>query len=237
MQRMFPSQQDFTLFGDLHVNDKHYAVCCEEAGADAVLFHLSQDSLHGGRFGGLELEEGSLRDAISVLKIPAGISIGDSRPLLPEEWESVVSLGFAFVNMYAHHLPSFIWLDSRIDKLVSIGPGYILEQVKALSEFDKISGILAALTPNQGIGMPLTLLDVTTLRVISRLSSRPIFVPTQRKIRPQDINLLKEQGCRGLFVSSIVYGETEQSCRDQIALFRSEISSAKQMNSPQSFTN
>ncbi|MCL5067441.1 MAG: hypothetical protein M1368_03700, partial [Thaumarchaeota archaeon] len=64
------------------------AIACEESGTDAVIFHLNQDSLSGGRFGGLELEEDSIKDALSMLKVPAGISIGDARQLLEDEWET-----------------------------------------------------------------------------------------------------------------------------------------------------
>ena len=219
------------------MNNRQFAIACEEGGTDAVIFHLNQDSLSGGRFGGPELEEDSIKDALSVLKAPVGISIGDARQLLEDEWETIVSLGFSFVNMYAHHLPSFIWRDSRIEKIVSIGPGYILEQVKALSEFEKISGLVAALTPNQDMGMPLTLLDLTTLKLISRLSIKPVYVPTQRKILPQDLALLGEQGCRGLLITSTAYGDTEQSCREQIVRYKEAINRLSQVNSPQTFTN
>lgn len=237
MGSLFPSVSGFSLFGDLHANNRKFAVACEEGGSEAVVFHLNQDSLAGGRFGGLELEEDSIRDALSILKIPVGISIGDTRQLLEQEWESIMSIGFSFVNMYAHHMPSFLWRDSRIEKIVSIGPGYILEQVKGLSEFDDVSAVVAALTPNQGVGMPLTLLDITTLKLISRLSIKPIYVPTQRKIQPQDIALLKEVGCKGLLITSTVYGDTDQTCREQVARYRDEIARLAQVNSPQTFTN
>lgn len=97
-------------------------------------------------------------------------------------------VGFSFVNMYAHLLPIFVWDDRRIAKVVSIGPDHILEQAKALSEFDSVSAIVAALTRNQGIGQPLTILEGTTLKLITRLSSKPVLLPTQTNIGPGDLN-------------------------------------------------
>jgi hypothetical protein len=231
------SGRKFLLFGDLHLNSKSFAEACESGGADAVVFHLNQDSLAGGRFGGLELEEDSIRDSLSVLKIPAGLTIGDARPLLEQEWESITSMGLSFVNMFAHQFPTFVWRDTRMKKIISIGPGYILEQVKALSEFDAITAIIAALTPNQGAGMQLTLLDITTLKLISRLSTKPIYLPTQRMVRKEDLSLVREQGCNGILLTSTVYGDNADTCKEQIATFRGEIDKLVPEDGAQTFTN
>ncbi|MDG6905310.1 MAG: hypothetical protein JRN20_05935 [Nitrososphaerota archaeon] len=214
------------------MNSREYAIACEEAGADSVLFHLNQDSGGGVRFAGLEIEEDAIKDSLSVLKIPSGISIGDTRGLLYEDWEAITRLGFSFVNMYAHQLPTFVWEDRRFEKIISIGPGYILEQVKALSEFESVSAIVASLTPNQGIGLPFTMLDGTTLKLIARLSSKPVYVPTQRGIRPSDVKLLEDLGCDGLLISNTVYGENIESCKSNIRRFREEVSSMSQSSTP-----
>lgn len=223
----FLAQKKFFLFGDLHVNSRDLAIACEEAGADSIIFHLNQEVGGGFRFAGLEIEEDSIRDSMSVLKVPLGITIGDTRELLENDWEVIADMGFAFVNMFAHQLPIFVWNDNRLEKIVSIGPGYILEQVRALSELDNVSAIVAALTPNQGIGLPFTILDGTTLRLITSLSSKPVLVPTQRKIRPQDIVPLTKMGCRGLLLTTTAYGETPESCREKISTYRTELSSAE----------
>ena len=213
------------LFVDLHLNSKDFAVACEEAGADFVLFHLNQDVGGGVRFAGLEIEEDSIRDSLSVLKIPSGISIGDTRTLLQDDWEIIAKLGFNFVNMFAHQLPTFVWIDQRLAKIVSIGPGYILEQVRALSEFDSVSGIVAALTPNQGAGLPFTLLDGTTLKLVTNLVTKPVFVPTQRYITPSDLKVLRGLGCKGLLLSSMIYGDNVVTCKEKIGHYRLEIGS------------
>ena len=232
MSHLFSSRRKFMLFGDLHLNSRDYAIACEEAGVDSVLFHLNQDVGGGVRFAGLEIEEDSIRDSLSVLKIPAGIAIGDTRSLLYEDWEAIARMGFSFVNMFAHQLPTFVWDDQRFAKLVSIGPGYILEQVKTLSEFDSVSGIVAALAPSQGLGLPFTMLDGTTLKLVTKLSSKPVYLPTQRGIRPQDVKLLRELGCDGLLLTSTVYGDSVESCKLNVARFREEISGPPQASTP-----
>jgi hypothetical protein len=201
-------KEDFVILGDLGANSAELAVACEEAGASGVVLHLNETPSHGLRFGGLEIELDSLKECLSILRIPAGISIGDSRPLLREEWETCVALGFSFVNMFAHHMPTFVWKDERIAKFVSIASGYILEQVKAISEFPEVEGLVSCLTPATGYGLSLNLFDVATLRLISGLSKKPVLYSAQRKIRPEDISILFEQGCRGLLVMPSIFGAT-----------------------------
>ncbi len=117
MSHLFSSRRKFMLFGDLHLNSRDYAIACEEAGVDSVLFHLNQDVGGGVRFAGLEIEEDSIKDSLSVLKIPAGIAIGDTRSLLYEDWEAIAKIGFSFVNMFAHRAPHFCLGRSTICKI------------------------------------------------------------------------------------------------------------------------
>ncbi len=215
------SNGDFVILGDLASNSAEFAVSCEEAEANAVVLHLNENATPGSRFGGLEIEQDSLRECLSVVRIPVGISIGDARPLVPEEWELCVNLGFSFVIMLAHHMPTFVLKDERLAKIVSIGPGYLLEQVKTISDFKEVSALVASLTPSQGHGLSLNLFDIATLRLITSLSRKPVLYPTQRKVRPEDIPTLETEGCRGLLVNSSIYGQTKEEFRENIIRFKS----------------
>ncbi|MHB1909474.1 MAG: hypothetical protein ACYCQJ_11485 [Nitrososphaerales archaeon] len=211
----------FLTLGDLHSNSHEFARAFEDARADGIIVHLNENPSHGSRFGGLEIEEESLKQCISSVKIPVGIAIGDARPLVEEEWEMCVGLGFSFVVMLAHHMPTFVWHDARVPKFVAIGPGYILEQVKAISDFSNIEAIIAMLTPERGYGLPLNLFDVATLKLISSLSEKPVLYSTQRKLRPEDVFILAKEKCKGLLLSQVSYGSTIEECRDNATRFKS----------------
>src|SRR5579872_5672331 len=103
----------FHLLVDLFSNSSELASAAQEQGADAVILHLNESLAQGARFGGLEIEEDSLKECLTNTKIPFIISIGDARQLSIDEWERIVSLGFSFVNMFAHHMPTFVWRDER----------------------------------------------------------------------------------------------------------------------------
>ncbi len=224
------------MIGELHQNSSQFAIACEEGGANAVMLHINHDSNPGNRFGGIELEEDAIKQCLSILKIPAGIMIGDSKILTTDDWEKCVKLGFSFVSMFAHDMPTFVWGDARVSKLLSIGPGYILEQVKALSELKDVSGIATSLTPQQGLGLPMTVLDIVTFGIITRMSAKPVFYTTQRMMNGKDVTELRANRCSGLLVTKVTYGETIDTCKSEVAKLK-ELSGNNPPQNPQSFTN
>src|SRR2546428_7147020 len=158
------------LIATLPQNSLEYAVKAQESGAGAVMVGIEKTELaFPGLFAGLETQEQSIREILSTLSIPVGVSIGEARPLSREGWESVVSLPFRFVNMYAHQMPLFVHQDGRIDTFVSIGPGYMLEQVKTIAEMEQVVALEAAIVSSQAKLYPFGLLDLSTITLISRL--------------------------------------------------------------------
>jgi hypothetical protein len=213
----------FLLLADLYANSRDLARCAEDGGADAVLLHLNESSSQGARFGGLEIEEDSIKECLTEARVPFGLTIGDARLLTIDEWERCIGLGFAFVNMFAHHMPLFVLKDDRIAKILSIGPGYLLEQIKAMSEFKELSALITSITSAQGYGGNLNVLDVTTVKLIVALSKRPILFPTQRLVRFEDVPILKNLGAKGIVLTSVAYGNSADSLKESLAGFRQAI--------------
>jgi len=214
------TKREFVILADLQSNSRELAIACEQAGAQSIILHFNDDNSHGSRFGSLDIEEQSLRDCIGSVDTSLGIWIGDSRPLDTLVWEKCVALGFSFVIMQAHHMPTFVWKDNRIPKFVGIGPGYILEQVRTLAEFQEVSSLVASLTPPSGHGLPLNLFDVATLKLITTLSKKPVLYSTQRKVRIEDVGLLAGEGCSGLILKGSNYGETTGEFKENITKFK-----------------
>jgi hypothetical protein len=220
----FADIKKFFLIVDLHSNSKEYSKAAAESGADALILHLNESPTQGARFGGLEIEEDSIKECLDTTNIPIGLSIGDARALTVEDWERCVSLGFAFVNMYAHHMPTFVWKDERLAKVGSLGPGYILEQIKAISEFKEFDAFVASFTAVQGFGSNLNVLDITTLKLITSIVKKPVLLPTQRLIRKEDVSLIRSLSIRGLILTSIVYGSSVETLGETIQDFKTAIS-------------
>ena len=172
-----------------------------------------------GLFAGLETQEQSIREILSTLSIPVGVSIGEARPLSREGWESVVSLPFKFVNMYAHQMPLFVHEDGRIDKFVSIGPGYMLEQVKTIAEMEQVVALEAAIVSSQAKLYPFGLLDLSTITLISRLTPKPVFLRTQKRVTPGDMQLILKTGVRGITLDPSILEPGIEEYRDGVRGF------------------
>ena len=215
------------LIAILPQNSTEYASTAAQAGAEAIMVGIDKtDTSLPGLFGSFDLLEDSIDSILSTTSVPVGISIGDSRPLIEENWERIVSKPFSFVNMYAHHMPPFVLEDSRIEKLVSIGPGYMLEQVKGISELDGVTALEAAIVAPQGRSHIFSALDLATLSVLASLSSKPLLMRTQKKMGPSDIRSVAMSGLRGISVDAASLDPGIEAYRDAITTYRSQVSSS-----------
>jgi hypothetical protein len=220
-------REGYFLIANLPKNSTSLAVRAEEAGADAIMVNIEgEESSHPGHLGTYELHDVYIKDLMSTIAIPCGIFVGGANPLTPEYWETIVSAGFSFVDMYAHHMPLFVSNDGRVRKVLAISTGHILEQVRILSEMEGTDAIEVAIVPQQARGNPFTTLDYATLTLICRLSSKPIFLRAQKQLLRSEIPAVMSLGVRGLVIDPSILSGAEEAYRDEIAGFspRREIS-------------
>jgi len=212
------------LLAALPENTVEYASAATDAGADSITIGIDKtDTTLPGLFGSFDLLEDSIGAILSTSTVPVGISIGDSRPLTPETWERVVSKPFSFVNMFAHHMPPFVLEDDRVQKMVSIGPGYMMEQVKGISEMEGVTAVEAAIVAPQGRSHIFTALDLATLTVLARLSAKPVVVRTQKRMSSSDIKSLRGCGLRGVCLDASVLEAGVEAYSHAISTFRSQV--------------
>ncbi|MEM3404071.1 MAG: hypothetical protein QXJ17_06030 [Nitrososphaeria archaeon] len=214
-------KRKFTLISSLNTNSMELATASEESGVDAIEVHLNfEDTASAIRFGGIDLEESAIREVIGAVNIPVGVQIGDTPMISKEEWEKVVGIGVDYVKMMAHHMPSYIYNDDRMDKIVSVGSGYVLEQVEILSHDGKVGAIEASIMTQSVFRLPLTLFDITNYILIRKRSVKPVIVPTQKFIEATDLKLLNKIGCGGVVLNSIVMGTTPISYRELLPEYK-----------------
>ena len=214
----------FTLISSLNTNSMELAVASEEAGVDAVEVHLNiEDAASSVRFGGIDLEETAIREIIGSVKIPVGVWIGDAPMVSQDGWEKIVGLGVDYAKMLAHHMPSYVYNDERIRKIVSVGSGYVTELIGILSHDNKVSAIEASIMTPQLFRLPLTLYDLSNYTLIKKLSSKPVIVPSQKYIEPADLKTLKKIGIEGIVTNNIVTGTTPLSYRELLPEYRSAV--------------
>jgi hypothetical protein len=227
LARLVSGADAVALIAILPQNNTEYASTAVEAGADAIMVGIDKtDTSLPGLFGSFDLMEDSIDSILSTTSMPVGISIGDSRPLIEESWERIVSKPFSFVNMYAHHMPPYVLEDDRVEKLVSIGPGYMLEQVKSISEIDGVTALEAAIVAPQGKNHIFSALDLATLGVLASLSMKPLLMRTQKRMGVRDVRSVMRSGLRGVSVDAAALEPGIEAYRDAIMTYRSEVISS-----------
>jgi hypothetical protein len=216
-----PARAEPPIIAILPHNNAEYALAAEVAGADAIVIGIDKtESTFPGLFGSFDLQEDSISSIISTSAVPVGISIGDSRPLTKENWERIVDKKFSFVNMYAHHMPLFVLEDARMEKLVTIGPGYMVEQIRNLSEMGGVLALEAAIVSTQGMNHIFSVLDLATLRMIAKMSAKPVLLRTQKRVEVADIATIYDAGLKGITLDPSALEPGVEAYRDAVSNFR-----------------
>ena len=211
-------ERRYTVIASLPKNSTSLAVQAVEGGADAVMLNIDGDEgASPEHFGSYDLHDAYLNDVISTVSVPCGIFIGGGKMVTEDYWEKVMSSSFSFVEMYAHQMPTFVLSDHRVKKLSAISAGYILEQVKQLSSMEGLDAIDLAAVPRQARGAPFSVLDFATLGVIVNLSTKPVFLRTQKKMTQGDLDMVASIGVKGLVVDPCILSGTDEAYKDEIA--------------------
>src|SRR5712692_4629433 len=208
-------ERRYTVIASLPKNSTSLAV---QAVEDAVMLNIDGDEgASPEHFGSYVLHDAYLNDVISTVSVPCGIFIGGGKMVTEDYWEKVMSSSFSFVEMYAHQMPTFVLSDHRVKKLSAISAGYILEQVKQLSSMEGLDAIDLAAVPRQARGAPFSVLDFATLGVIVNLSTKPVFLRTQKKMTQGDLDMVASIGVKGLVVDPCILSGTDEAYKDEIA--------------------
>ena len=168
------------------------------------------------QYGSYDLHDVYINDVISTVSIPCGLLVGGGRHLTEEYWERIMSSSFGFVEMYAHLMPLFVLSDARVKKICAISTGYILEQVGQLSRMEGVEAMDVATVPPQARGSPFSALDYATLGVISRLSTKPLLLRTQKKLTRSDIEKVVELGVKGLIADPCIFSGADEAYKDEL---------------------
>jgi hypothetical protein len=210
--------KEYSVIASLPKNSTSLAVQAVEGGADAVMLNIDGDEGSSpSHFGSYDLHDVYINDVISTVSVPCGLFIGGARLLTDDYWERIMSSPFTFVEMYAHQMPTFVLSDRRVKKVTAISTGYILEQVRQLSEMEGVEALDVATVPHQSRGAPFSVLDYATLGVIAKLSAKPILLRTQKKLTRRDVADVVSLGVKGLVVDPCILSGTDEAYKAEIA--------------------
>lgn len=164
-------------------NERDLAQAAVDGGADLLKVHVNVRHRAAGTVFGSLGEEMDRLNAILELGLPTGLVPGEERMVAPGDLPLLRR--FAFLDAYLTHLPLFLYA-AGVPVIPAIPHDYPAE---ALTFLRHLPGewAEAALVPPEEYGRPPEEEDFAALARAGESSARRLIVPTQRRIRPEDL--------------------------------------------------
>lgn len=210
-------------------NEPELASAAIDAGADALKVHINLEHRASGlKFGALEDERHNLEKILDLAGkrgLPVGIVPGATPVIDAKEIQEVEDFGFDFVSAYAHHLSPTALLGTATSRpaiMAGLDSTYSAEEIRAMAK-SPFEIVEASIIPPEGYGEPLSCRDLLSYQNVVDLTGKPVVVPTQRRIRPEDMPALAAAGVRAIMLGAVVTGRTPENVALQVGAFRRSI--------------
>ncbi len=171
------------LLVSLPRNDRDLAQAAIDGGADLLKVHVNVHHRAAGTIFGSLQEEMDRLNAILELGLPTGLVPGEERMVTPGDLPLLRR--FAFLDAYLTHLPLFLYA-AGVPVVPAVPHDYPAEALTFLRDLPG-QWAEAALVPPEGYGRPPAEEDFAALVRAGEASRRRLIVPTQRRIRPEDL--------------------------------------------------
>jgi hypothetical protein len=182
------------------------ARAAENAGADAIKVHINVTHHASGiAFGTLEQERAALEKIIAAVKVPLGLVPGEDLAISAETLRHIGAMGFAFIDGYAHTLPTWA-RGGKMDYWAAINPTYTTTEVQHLANLPWVDVIEAAIIPADAYGQLLSIRDLARYRELHQILTKPFVVPSQRRLRVEDVPGLLAVGAKNIMIGAVVTG-------------------------------
>lgn len=171
------------LIVSLPRNHGALARAAADAGADLLKVHINvRHRASGTRFGSLDEEEEGLT-AVLDTGLPTGLVPGEEAMVAREQLPRLRR--FAFLDAYVTRLPLYLY-DAGVPVIPAVPHDYPPELLGSLSALPG-DWLEAALVPPQCYGLEPVADDLVALARLGALTRRRLIVPSQRRIRPEDL--------------------------------------------------
>ncbi|MDI3548473.1 MAG: hypothetical protein PWR10_2125 [Halanaerobiales bacterium] len=219
------AEKGLTLIVSLPENSPEMAKAALDGGADALKVHANvSHKASGNKFPSVKEQKDIFAEIIDLAgEIPVGLVPGDApEKITAEELTLVQQLGFDFLSIYAHHIPVKELQDSPFVKAVAYDQSY---QIKDAVNYDQlgIDIIEASIVPKDEYGQRLTYKDIINYSALKNIVQKPVIIPTQKAIQPEELNLLSKTGVDAIMIGAVVTGNSIEGVKRVTRLFKDEI--------------
>jgi putative N-acetylmannosamine-6-phosphate epimerase len=216
-------KKPFVLLVSLPVNTPEMAMAAQEGGADGIKVHINVEHFASGtRFGSWDEEKDNIRRIIESVSIPVGLLPAADKCATRDEILDAQSVGVSFLDAFAHHMPVNLCRISGMGYMLAVNQSYTPDQITGI-DLAGIDAIEATLLTHEDYGRDLTARDLSLYYNLAKYTMKPVLIPTQKKIRPEETLDLHRAGARGLIIGAVATGRTAEGVKTTTKTFRDAI--------------
>lgn len=211
-----------TLIVSLPQNTLELALAAVNGGADAIKVHTNVfHRASGNRFPKLKEQINVLEEIAKNVAVPIGIVPGgDESCIEKEEIELLKDMGFDFVSMFVHHMPMYIY-KSGLTIMATLTSDYTIEEINTLNYLN-VDVVEADMLPDDRKDI-IYLADLMRYKKVIDHVAKPVVVPTQRVILPEEVEDLYNIGVKGFMIGTIVTGNEPKQLEKVTSEYRKAI--------------
>lgn len=214
----------FELWVSLPQNRVDLAQAACAGGAHGLKLHLNiHHRASGTRFGTFQESREILEAIRSSVDVPIGVVAGDEQMASPAELVELGKMGFSFVDVYLRSLPA-LWLRKPpIPLMAALGHGYDASEPAYCASTPEISFLEASIVDPAQYGKPLTAADLAGYAYIRQVTQKPLLVPTQKAVLPEEVELLARVSADGILIGAVVTGTEPSELERATRAFRAGV--------------
>lgn len=189
-----------------------------EAGVDGVKVHLNVSHRASGRhFGSWSEEEAAIREILTRSPVPVGVMPGAEVLPTREEMGAMAALGIEFFDLYAAHMPDWMW-QVPMTRMLALAHGQGVADLPDL-ETRGMEVLEASVVDPAAYGRPLSEEDLSTYATLAGATRCPVLVPSQKALVPGDLARLEAVGVRSVLLGVLSLGDSPESFRERLPAF------------------
>ena len=218
------NKDQFILIVSLPGHGVDWAQAAQDNGADAIKVHTSvKHPASGVQFGSLDEEAKKFEEMRQVLTIPFGVVPGVGVNLGFEEISKMADLGFDFFDAFISEITPLILTEKRLAPMFCILPDHTVDQAVYASNLPRVVCMEADIVRHDGYGKRASIEDIVGYKMLTDALAKPLVVPTQRNLLPEEVPLLADVGVKALMIGAVVTGMTVKGVAETTKKFREVI--------------
>ena len=122
-----------------------------------------------------------------------------------QELLELEEMGLSFFSSYAQYVPCHMMESTRLSSMIAIGTDYTQNTLDAVRA-SAIDVLECSIQPGENYGTSMNYADILRYSDIAAKTAKPCVVPTQRRIRPEEVRHLAAAGCKAIMIGAVVMG-------------------------------